>query len=284
MVDPVFRGGTVPPTPAARQQALLGWVTGNLSGSEVIREAVGSTKGLDVSLVYHPPGSSSQVLVSSVGRLSGDLLTTSKAIPGAPSWSVKVTGSAGADPIYQGIGVGVLGLFVSALVFLFLMHLLRSREFAMRLVDQRTGELRYQALHDVLTGLPNRALLFDRAQQMLARTRRRPSAVSALYIDLDDFKDINDTFSHRVGDHLLRSVAERLGTALRERHVGRLGGDEYRRARGRRRFRRRPRTGRRTYPRGACPTLRAVLPRTRPGHRACQHRRGSRRRVTPPKT
>jgi diguanylate cyclase (GGDEF)-like protein/PAS domain S-box-containing protein len=91
-----------------------------------------------------------------------------------------------------------------------------------------TNELRYQALHDSLTGLPNRTLILDRAEQMLARGRRNNLATGALFIDLDNFKDINDTLGHRVGDQLLVELARRLTSELRETDtVGRLGGDEF---------------------------------------------------------
>ena len=91
-----------------------------------------------------------------------------------------------------------------------------------------TNELRYQALHDSLTGLPNRTLIIDRAEQMLARGRRNNAATGALFIDLDNFKDINDTLGHRVGDQLLVELSRRLTSALRDTDtVGRLGGDEF---------------------------------------------------------
>jgi predicted signal transduction protein with EAL and GGDEF domain len=89
-------------------------------------------------------------------------------------------------------------------------------------------ELRHQALHDSLTGLPNRTLIIDRVEQMLVRGRRNNVTTGALFIDLDNFKDINDTLGHRVGDQLLGEVARRLTSALRETDtVGRLGGDEF---------------------------------------------------------
>ena len=91
-----------------------------------------------------------------------------------------------------------------------------------------TSELRYQALHDPLTGLPNRTLILDRAEQMLARGRRNNVATGALFLDIDNFKNINDTLGHRVGDELLVELARRLTSALREADtVGRLGGDEF---------------------------------------------------------
>jgi diguanylate cyclase (GGDEF)-like protein len=93
-----------------------------------------------------------------------------------------------------------------------------------RLVDQ----IRFQALHDPLTGLPNRGLVLDRIEQMLARARRTNVATAALFIDLDGFKGVNDTLGHAVGDQLLRAMTSRLTLTMRESDsVGRLGGDEF---------------------------------------------------------
>ncbi len=93
-----------------------------------------------------------------------------------------------------------------------------------RLIDQ----IRHQALHDALTGLPNRALVLDRVEQMVSRARRHFNAPSVLFIDLDGFKEINDTLGHSAGDHLLRAVAARLEAVLRRSEtIGRLGGDEF---------------------------------------------------------
>jgi diguanylate cyclase (GGDEF)-like protein len=95
-------------------------------------------------------------------------------------------------------------------------------------VEQKTAELHHQALHDALTGLPNRALVIDRAEQMLARARRRHVPVTAMYVDIDDFKRVNDTLGHAAGDELLTVVAERMRSVVREGDtVGRMSGDEF---------------------------------------------------------
>jgi diguanylate cyclase (GGDEF)-like protein len=95
-------------------------------------------------------------------------------------------------------------------------------------LTRREEELSFLATHDPLTGLPNRTLILDRVEQMLARSRRSDAPVAALFIDLDNFKDINDTLGHAAGDELLRAVAARLDGVVRGADaLGRLGGDEF---------------------------------------------------------
>ena len=88
--------------------------------------------------------------------------------------------------------------------------------------------LSHRALHDPLTGLANRQLILDRADQMLVRSRRSGDPVAAFFVDLDNFKDANDSLGHEAGDRLLQAVASRLVGLLRTSDtVGRLGGDEF---------------------------------------------------------
>ncbi len=93
---------------------------------------------------------------------------------------------------------------------------------------QAEQRIRFMAHHDALTGLPNRQLLQGRMIQAIALCRRTGTQMALLFIDLDDFKRINDSLGHEVGDHLLQMVAERLKACLREGDsIARLGGDEF---------------------------------------------------------
>jgi diguanylate cyclase (GGDEF)-like protein/PAS domain S-box-containing protein len=93
---------------------------------------------------------------------------------------------------------------------------------------QAQKALEHQALHDALTGLPNRVLARDRLDQAILLARRQQTRVALLIIDLDHFKEVNDTFGHQAGDQLLRQVGERFIAELRETDtVARLGGDEF---------------------------------------------------------
>lgn len=90
------------------------------------------------------------------------------------------------------------------------------------------ARVRYLALHDSLTGLPNRSLLMDRLGQSMAHIRRHEGQLALLLLDLDHFKHINDSLGHLVGDALLEEVAKRLRSVLRETDTpARLGGDEF---------------------------------------------------------
>lgn len=97
-------------------------------------------------------------------------------------------------------------------------------------LNRREAEraLAYQALHDSLTGLPNRSLLLDRLRTALARSARTTDNVCVMLIDLDGFKQVNDTLGHAAGDELLQVISQRLVDTMRDADsVARLGGDEF---------------------------------------------------------
>jgi diguanylate cyclase (GGDEF)-like protein len=121
-----------------------------------------------------------------------------------------------ATPFTFAVGLGLLGVF------------LRIASGYRRRVERQAAENQHQALHDALTGLPNRVLLFDRAEQAVRAAHRHGEAVGLLLLDLDRFKEVNDTLGHHNGDLLLKQVAARLSDAVREVDTAaRLGGDEF---------------------------------------------------------
>ncbi|CAA6606406.1 Diguanylate cyclase/phosphodiesterase with PAS/PAC sensor(S) [Rhodospirillaceae bacterium LM-1] len=95
-------------------------------------------------------------------------------------------------------------------------------------VKETEEELTRRATHDALTGLPNRALIHERLEKALRRTKERSDSIALLFIDLDGFKDVNDKFGHEAGDHLLKEFSKRLIHLVRPGDtVGRLAGDEF---------------------------------------------------------
>jgi diguanylate cyclase (GGDEF)-like protein len=102
------------------------------------------------------------------------------------------------------------------------------RSWPLRLLQRALARSHHLASHDTLTGLPNRALFHDRVEQELAWCRRDGSTLAILYLDLDRFKEVNDTLGHATGDRLLVGAAGRLRTCVRETDtLARLGGDEF---------------------------------------------------------
>jgi predicted signal transduction protein with EAL and GGDEF domain len=140
--------------------------------------------------------SASVVLIGSIGLI----IAVNTLVP-APGQTPRPVGhvSAQPSPIIPEVGGIVFCLLLGAMIYV----LGTSRSRAVELVAERTHELRHQALHDPLTGLPNRALILDRIEHMQARARRQHTPIATLFIDLDDFKDINDTLGHGAGDEEL---------------------------------------------------------------------------------
>jgi diguanylate cyclase (GGDEF)-like protein len=127
-----------------------------------------------------------------------------------------------------GVSAEALSVALAALQRTLDITLIQVGEFFESERHRADEELAFMATHDALTGLPNRTLILDRVEQMLARSRRSKTQVAALFVDLDNFKSINDTLGHAVGDELLQAVAARLDGVVRAADaLGRLGGDEF---------------------------------------------------------
>jgi diguanylate cyclase (GGDEF)-like protein len=118
-------------------------------------------------------------------------------------------------------------VIAAALALLYLSFFPILRRVAAR-IRRQVEQIEHQAFHDALTGLPNRMRFHDRVEQALRAARRDGRALAVLVMDLDRFKEINDTLGHQNGDHVLVEVGERLGVPLRAGDtVARLGGDEF---------------------------------------------------------
>lgn len=131
---------------------------------------------------------------------------------------------------FADIGLGRVALagLVSAMALLGLVVFIERHRTQARIADEDHLRARYGALHDPLTGLPNRRLLYDRIEQALAQWRRSGEGFALFFLDLDRFKDINDSHGHEAGDLVLQTVAQRLGSSMRATDtVSRISGDEF---------------------------------------------------------
>jgi diguanylate cyclase (GGDEF)-like protein len=224
---PVYSSGLIPTTVAERRRTFVGWLGELLVPGVVLQRALQGHPNTALTFRYGN-GSSGVVFKSGVAPAHGE----SAWVDLHNGWSVQ---SIVPPPMHgvlaDGRALTLLtgGILLSALLGLLVLALGTGRTRALTLVAEKTRELSHLALHDALTGLPNRALVLDRAEQMLARVERLPGSVAgALFIDIDGFKHVNDKLGHAAGDHLLKVVGERLQSVVREQDtVGRLGGDEF---------------------------------------------------------
>jgi diguanylate cyclase (GGDEF)-like protein len=224
---PVYRGGSVPTTLAGRERAFVDVIGMSLIPVVLLDSALAGHPSTTVALRFDGGGPFPVEFRS--GAAPRDATTVM--INLRNDWTVLVSGQVeGGGLLGDGGAVEVLvtGVLLSALLATLVLVLGTGRARALELVGRRTHELRHQALHDSLTGLPNRALILDRMDQLLARNRRNGTLGAALYVDLDDFKNVNDSLGHHAGDRLLVSVADRMASTLRDADtIGRMGGDEF---------------------------------------------------------
>lgn len=142
--------------------------------------------------------------------------------------TVRLTGDGSMDPLQRFHMIWPIALTSSTAIILVMSLLYQTILGFVRQIEMREEQAKYQALHDPLTGLANRILLVNALDEALEKCRRSSDQVVVLTIDLDRFKQVNDTYGHAVGDQLIREVAKRLKSLMRETDtVARLGGDEF---------------------------------------------------------
>lgn len=126
-------------------------------------------------------------------------------------------------------------VFIVMVIFIYYLYVIKYKNFISKLnkeledeVVKKTEELQHLAHHDVLTQLPNRVYFNQYLEDSLKHAKRKGSTLSVLFLDLDKFKDVNDTFGHHIGDKLLQYIAKELSDITREvDFISRLGGDEF---------------------------------------------------------
>jgi diguanylate cyclase (GGDEF)-like protein len=226
ILAPTYQAGVPIATVAERRNEFLGWVGMYVRPEVILKEALVNDPSVVVSM--HFVGDTSDATVRSGVTPKGAQSITTDLHNG---WMITTSAVVHASGVWNdmtALGLLFAGLAMSALLALLILVLATGRVRALRLVADKTGELRHQALHDALTGLPNRALIMDRIEQLLARNRRQGTVGAAFFIDLDEFKNVNDTLGHAAGDRLLEAVSHRLTAGLRDADtIGRMGGDEF---------------------------------------------------------
>jgi diguanylate cyclase (GGDEF)-like protein len=223
---PVYRGNVPPATVPARMGAFVGWLSEVLSPDVVLQEALRGHPASAARLSYR--SNSANTAFAGGTPQPGSQSTTIHLHGGWTVQSFAAVAGEGVLTDSTALALLIVGCVLSLLLGL-LVFVLGAGRAPAPAPAPKTRETPAEDLYDALTGLPNRALVMDRAECMLARAGRQSGLlVGALFIDIDWFKDVNERLGQDCGDQLLEIVAQRLKSVVREGDTaGRLGGDEF---------------------------------------------------------
>jgi diguanylate cyclase (GGDEF)-like protein len=130
--------------------------------------------------------------------------------------------------VYNVILLGLILITIIGFIAIYILRINRKLNISLEQIKEQSKKIEYQATHDTLTGLPELRLLHERWDKAVARADREASSAAILFIDLDDFKLVNDTFGHPAGDYILKVVSNKLKKSIRSVDTAaRLGGDEF---------------------------------------------------------
>jgi diguanylate cyclase (GGDEF)-like protein len=173
----------------------------------------------------HPDTSEVQVFVQSKQAPSSASATESITVPNG-HWIIVISRPYNTQNTI--ISANIISIILAGLFSLLLNRILREPERLRIQVAQKTQKLKALAFHDELTGLVNRRCLQEQLAQEIRHLQHQENHMAIIYLDLDDFKRINDTMGHEAGDHLLQKVSQRIRDSVRSNDiVARLGGDEF---------------------------------------------------------
>lgn len=240
---PIYQKGARTDSPAARRANLKGWAFAPLSVKDLMASLYGEDTwgtgisihdGVDMSgetLIYQSHESPAMLAKDRIGAIEYVVI-------GGHTWTLNVYARNGDGPLGlhdKSWLIAITGMGLSFLLATLTWVLATGRSRAQALAAKMTYELRasearfrHLAQHDVLTGIPNRALFSDRLALAISHARRYNTRLALMYIDLDNFKPVNDSLGHHCGDQLLSAVARRMQEVVRESDtLARMGGDEF---------------------------------------------------------
>lgn len=236
MYLPVYAYGQSRDTVAQRRANLIGWIYASFYMDDFMASLYGRSLPGTALEIYDDVNPLADALMYRIGKLAdangrGGLHANEYMVVAGRTWTLSLHSLPGFDVRYGrdvATIIAVTGVGLSLLMALLAWFMVTGRARALRLAAGMTEELRHMAQHDHLTGLPNRALFSDRLGNELARAKRQGGHFALIFVDLDYFKPINDSFGHATGDLLLRQVAQRMKESIRASDtVGRIGGDEF---------------------------------------------------------